>query len=138
VLGETRAGTQFEFAHRLDEAGFDFAFENEIVGDNRTGLNDAIGGDADAAGSLERAAPAVLNGVIGEVERSATFVAVGLRDAAVELEPVTALVALNELLRWDGTLPDLRAELGAESRARVLSAFSWRRAAEEYVQLLGA
>jgi len=34
--------------------------------------------------------------------------------------------------------PDLRAELGAESRARVLSAFSWRRAAVRYVQLLEA
>ena len=91
VLGETRAGTQFQTAHRFDEPGFDFAFEDEVVAHDRTGLDDALGGHADGAGGLERAAPAIVYGVVGEVERGAAFVAVGLRGASGNPDPAMVL-----------------------------------------------
>lgn len=110
VLGEAGAGTQLEFAHRFDDTGLDRAFEDEIIGDDRTGFNDAIRGDAHRAAGLERAGPAILDDVIGQIDRRPALVAIRLRNAAVELKPVAALVTLDELLGGDGALPDLCAE----------------------------
>src|ERR1043166_2854113 len=111
VLGETSPGTQFEFSQRADDAGLDSAFEDEIVGDNRAGFDDAVGGHADGAGGLERAGPAAFDGVIADVQHRPALRAVDRRGFAMELELVAALVTFDELFGGNGGVRDGRAEL---------------------------
>jgi len=72
--------------------------------------------------------------IASNVAGNASLVVDGQTGLLFHLESGSLARALERLI---GN-PDLRAELGAESRARVLSAFSWRRAAVRYVQLLEA